>query len=162
MPVIVSLLALLGLVPLVVLAFGAAGYVPFVADRMLVALVDYVAVMLAFAGGTHWALRLRPGSGHSAMGLPMGLIASVRLTAAVLPVVVGWVALIVAQFISPSVALLVLIAGTLATMLTEHQAARRQPALQPGLWLRWSVSGAVIAALALVLLLRGVGQVLSL
>src|SRR3954452_18449662 len=126
MPVVVSLLALLGLVPLAVLAFGAAGYVPFVANRMLVALVDYVAVLLAFTGGTHWGLGLWPGSGRSPM----------RLTVAVLPMLIGWVALIAAQFVSSAAALIVLIAGYLATMLSEHQAARRQPALQPGLWLR--------------------------
>ncbi|MFL5254855.1 MAG: DUF3429 family protein [Rhodopila sp.] len=148
MPVVVSLLALLGLVPLAVLAFGAAGYVRFVADRMLVALVDYVAVLLAFTGGTHWAVGLWPGSGRS----------PIRLTVAVLPMVVGWIGLITSQFVSPSVALIVLIAGTLATMLTEHQAARRQPALQASLWVRWTFSGLVIAAMALVLLLRGVGQ----
>jgi hypothetical protein len=151
MPVVVSLLALLGLVPLAVLAFGAAGYVPFVADRMLVALVDYVAVLLAFTGGTHWAVGLWPGSGRS----------PIRLTAAVLPMVVGWIGLITSQFVSPSVALIVLIAGTLATMLTEHQAARRQPALQASLWVRWTFSGLVTAAMALVLLLRGVGQAFS-
>ncbi|MFL5287548.1 MAG: DUF3429 family protein [Rhodopila sp.] len=148
MPVVVSLLALLGLVPLAVLAFGAAGYVRFVADRMLVALVDYVAVLLAFTGGTHWAVGLWPGSGRS----------PIRLTVAVLPMVVGWIGLITSQFVSPSVALIVLIAGTLATLLTEHQAARRQPALQASLWVRWTFSGLVIAAMALVLLLRGVGQ----
>jgi len=151
MPVVVSLLALLGLVPLAVLAFGAAGYVRFVADRMLVALVDYVAVLLAFTGGTHWAVGLWPGSGRS----------PIRLTAAVLPMVVGWIGLITSQFVSPSVALIVLIAGTLATMLTEHQAARRQPALQASLWVRWTFSGLVIAAMALVLLLREVGQAFS-
>jgi Protein of unknown function (DUF3429) len=154
MPAIVLLLTLLALVPLVVFAFGAVGTVPFVADRMLVALVDYVAVMLAFTGGTHWALGLWPGSGGSSMRLT----APMRLTTAVLPMIVGWVGLITAQFVSPAVALIVLIAGTLAAMLTEHQAARWQPALQPSLWLRWSVSGVVIAAMALVLLLRGVGQ----
>jgi hypothetical protein len=148
MPAVVPLLTLLGLVPLVVLAFGAVGYVPFVADRMLVALVDYVAVMLAFAGGVHWGLGLRPGGGRSPM----------RLTVAVLPVVVGWVALMAAQLVSPSAALIVLIAGYLATMLAEHHAAQRQPSPPPTLWLRWGFSGVVMVTMALVLLLRGVGQ----
>ena len=71
MPAIVSLLALLSLAPLVVLAAGAIGSVSFVADRMLVALVDYVAVLLAFVGGTHWGLGLWPGSGALA-GAPDG------------------------------------------------------------------------------------------
>jgi hypothetical protein len=157
MPAVVSLLALLSLAPLVVLAAGAIGSVSFVADRMLVALVDYVAVLLAFVGGTHWGLGLWPGSGRSPM----------RLTVAVLPMLVGWIALVTAQFVSSAAALIVLIAGTLVTMLTEHQARRHQagrhqagrhdPALQPGLWLRWSFAGVVMGTLMLVLLLRGVG-----
>lgn len=152
MPTVVSLLALLSLAPLVVLAAGAIGSVSFVADRMLVALVDYVAVLLAFVGGTHWGLGLWPGSRRS----------PVRLTVAVLPMLVGWIALITAQFVSSAAALIVLIAGTFVTMLTEHQAGRHQvgrhdPALQPGLWLRWSFAGVVMVTLMLVLLLRGVG-----
>jgi hypothetical protein len=133
MPAIVSLLALLSLVPLVVLAAGAIGSVSFVANRMLVALVDYVAVMLAFTGGTHWGLGLWPGSGRSPM----------RLTVAVLPMLVGWVALIAAQFVSSAAALIVLIAGYLATMLSGHQAAPAGTAAQPvaALELRWRGDG---------------------
>ncbi|WP_158258511.1 DUF3429 family protein [Rhodopila globiformis] len=150
MPTIVSLLSLLGLVPLLVLAFGAVGAVPFVADRMLVALVDYAAVMLAFAGGLQWGVGLLSGGGRS----------SLRLTAAVLPVATGWIALVVAQFVSASSALGVLITGSLATLLTEYQAAPRAPALPPAVWLRWGFSGVVVAMLALVLLLRSVDHAL--
>jgi hypothetical protein len=149
-PTIVSLLSLLGLVPLLILAFGAVGAMPFVADRMLVALVDYVAVMLAFAGGVHWGVGLLSGGGR----------ASVRLTAAVLPVATGWIALVVAQFASAPAALAVLITGYLATLLTEYQAAARQPSQKLALWLRWGFSGVVVAMLALVLLLRGVEHAL--
>jgi hypothetical protein len=68
-PTIVSLLSLLGLVPLLILGFGAVGAVPFVADRMLVVLVDYVAVMLTFAGGVHWGVGLLSGGGRASLRL---------------------------------------------------------------------------------------------
>jgi Protein of unknown function (DUF3429) len=122
--------------------------VPFVADRMLLALVDYVAVMLAFAGGVHWGVGVWSGGGP----------ASLRLTAAALPVAAGWIALAVAQFVSPSAALAVLIIGTLATMLTEYQAMPRQPSPPPAWWLRWSFS--IVVIVALVLVLRSIARAL--
>ena len=90
--------------PLVFFAFGAVGHIPETAERMLVALIDYAALILAFAGGVHWGLALLPGAARP----------SARFGAGVLPLIVAWVGLVLAQMVSPSVALAVLIVGYLA------------------------------------------------
>ena len=148
MPAIAILLTLLGLVPMIFFAIGALGHIPETAERMLVSLIDYAALMLAFAGGVHWGLALAPEVARP----------SLRFGAGVLPMVVAWVALILGQFVAPTVALAVLIPAYLATILTEHRAAR-QLLVPPGyVWLRWVVSVVAVGAMVIVLILRGVGQ----
>jgi hypothetical protein len=148
MPTIVLPLSLLGLVPLVIFACGAVGQIPETAERMLVALIDYAALMLAFAGGVHWGLALQPGT----------LRPSLRFGAGVLPMIVAWVALVLAQLIAPSVALAVLIIGYLATVLTEHRAAQRLLVPSRYVWTRWGFSVVAVVMMAMVLILRGIGQ----
>ena len=87
MPTIVLPLSLLGLVPLIVFACGAVGHIPETAERMLIALIDYAALILAFAGGVHWGLAL----------LPDALRPTLRFTAGVVPMIVAWTALVLAQ-----------------------------------------------------------------
>ena len=65
MPAIVIALSLLGLVPFVFFALGAVGHIPETAEHMLVGLIDYAALILAFAGGVHWGLALVPGAVRS-------------------------------------------------------------------------------------------------
>jgi hypothetical protein len=148
MPTIVLPLSLLGLVPLIVFACGAVGHIPETAERMLVALIDYAALVLAFAGGVHWGLALEPGTTRP----------SLRFGAGVLPMLVAWVALVLAQLIAPTVALAVLILGYLATVLTEHRAAQRQLVPARYVWSRWGFSVVAVVMMAMVLLLRGIGQ----
>ena len=148
MPAIAISLSLLGLLPLIGFAFGAVGHIPETAERMLVSLIDYAALVLAFAGGVHWGLALPPDSAR----------ASLRIGAGVLPLIVAWVALAVGQFIAPSVALTVLILGYLATVLTEHRAARTLLVPPRYVWMRWGFSFVAVAMMAMVLILRGVGQ----
>jgi hypothetical protein len=148
MPAIVYLLALLGLVPFVVFAFGAVGHIPDTAERMLVSLIDYAAVILGFAGGVHWGLAM----------LPAQLRPSLRFGAGVLPLIVAWVALVVAQMVAPSIALAVLIIGYLATVLTEHRAAQRLMVPPRYVWIRWGFSIVAVVMMVMVLVLRGVGQ----
>lgn len=148
MPAIATLLTLLGLVPMIVFAFGAVGHMPETAEHMLVSLIDYAALTLAFAGGVHWGLALVPEVARP----------SLRLGASVLPMVVAWVALMMGQLVTPTVALVVLIPAYLATILTEHRAARRM-LVPPGyVWLRWGFSLVAVVAMVMVLILRGVGQ----
>jgi Protein of unknown function (DUF3429) len=148
MPTAVIPLSLLGLVPLIVFAGGAVGPDPEMAQRMLFALIDYAALVLAFAGGVHWGLAL----------LPEAVRPSLRLTAGVLPLIVAWVVLVLAQLTAPWVALTVLIIGYLATVLTEHRAARRLLVPAGYVWMRWGFSVVAVVMMAMVLILRGLGQ----
>ena len=148
MPAIAIPLSLLGLVPLIAFAFGALGPNPETAQRMVVALIDYAALILAFAGGVHWGLGLLPGAVRP----------SWRFGAGVLPLILAWIALVLGQFVAPFVALVVLIPGYLATVLTEHRAARRLLVPPRYVWLRWGFSLVAVAMMAMVLILRGVGQ----
>ncbi len=152
MPAIAIPLSLLGLVPLVLFAFGAVGHNPDSAERMLVALIDYAALILAFAGGVHWGLAL----------LPEALRPNLRFGAGVLPLIVAWVALILAQMVSPSVALVVLIAGYLATVLAEHRASQRLMTPPRYVWIRWGFTFVAMVMMVMVLVLRGVGQTIVL
>jgi len=152
MPTIAPLLTVLGIAPLVFFAIGAVGPIPETAERMLAALIDYAALLLAFAGGVHWGLALWPESTRPTL----------RFLAGVLPMAVGWIGLILAQLVAPSVALAVLIPGYLATVLSEHRAARRSLVPPRYVWLRWGFSGVAVAMMAIVLILRGVGQTIVL
>ncbi len=148
MPAIATILTLLGLVPMVVFALGAVGPMPETAERMLVSLIDYAALVLAFAGGVHWGLALLPGAVRP----------SLRVGAGVLPLIVAWAALVLAQFVAPSVALGVLILAYLATILTEHRAATRLMVPSRYVWLRWPFTLVSLVAMVMVLILHGLGQ----
>ena len=148
MPAIAIPLTLLGLVPFVLFAFGAVGHIPDTAERMLVALIDYAALILGFAGGVHWGLGL----------LPEAVRPNLRFGAGVLPLIVAWVALVLAQMVAPSVALAVLIAGYLATVLTEHRASQRLLVPPRYVWTRWGFTFVAVVMMVMVLVLRGVGQ----
>jgi hypothetical protein len=148
MPTIAISLSVLGLIPFLYFAFGAVGPMPGMAERMLVLLIDYAALILAFAGGRHWGLALWPDAVRPGL----------RFCAGVLPLIVAWVGLVLAQMVAPSVALAVLIVGYLATVLTEHRAARRLLVAPRFAWLRWGFSGVAVIMMAMVLILRGIGQ----
>ena len=148
MPTIAITLSVLGLLPLIVFAGGAVGHIPETAEHMLVALIDYAALLLAFAGGVHWGLALLPEAARP----------SLRFLAGVLPMIVAWVGLVLAQLVAPSVALAVLILGYLATVLTEHRAAQRLLVPARYVWIRWGFSIVAVVMMALVLILRGIGQ----
>jgi hypothetical protein len=148
MPAIAIAFSLLGLVPLVFFAFGAVGHIPETAERMLVSLIDYAALILSFSGGVHWGLALLPGAVQP----------SARIGAGVLPLIVAWVGLVLAQMVSPTVALAVLIVGYLAIVLTEHQAAQRLQLPSRYVWIRWGFSVVSMVMMVMVLILRGIGQ----
>ncbi|MEA2792548.1 MAG: hypothetical protein QOG73_4954 [Acetobacteraceae bacterium] len=147
-PAIAILLSLLGLLPVIFFAFGAVGVIPETAERMLISLIDYAALILAFSGGVHWGLGLAPEAARPAL----------RLGAGVLPLVIAWVGLVLSQFLSPSIALLLLIVGYLATVLTEHRAAQRLLVPPHYVWMRWGFSIVTVVMMVMVLVLRGVGQ----
>jgi hypothetical protein len=148
MPTIAIPLSLLGLVPFIVFACGAVGQNPQTSEHLLFALIDYAALVLAFAGGVHWGLALPPEA----------LQPSLRLSAGVFPLIVAWIALVLAQLLAPWVALAVLIASYLATVLTEHRAAGRLLLPPRYVWLRWGFSLVAVVMMGMVLILRGLGQ----
>jgi hypothetical protein len=148
MPAIVTALSLLGLVPFVFFALGAVGHIPETAERMLISLIDYAALILGFAGGVHWGLALLPGAVRP----------SVRFGAGVMPLIIAWVGLVLAQMVAPTVALVVLILGYLATVLTEHRAARSLLVPSGYLWIRWGFSVVAMVVMVMVLVLNGIGH----
>jgi hypothetical protein len=148
MPLIALPLGLVGLVPLIFLAFGAVGPTEESAVRMVVSLVDYAALVLAFVGGMHWGMSLHPDTQRP----------SLRMGVAVLPLIVAWIALVLGQFVAPSVALMLLITGYLATILTEQRAAAGLLFPPRYMAVRWVFSVVAVMMMAMVLMLRGVGQ----
>jgi hypothetical protein len=144
---VAALLTVLGLVPFVLLGLGALGHDPIPAGRMLSALIDYAALVLGFVGAVHWGLALAPtGIGRQSP--------RAWLILAVVPMLVGWVAL----NLEPWMALVLLIVGSVATVLAEREANRRG-LLPPGyLWLRYGFAVVSVAMLTTVLTLRLLGQ----
>ncbi len=147
MPTITIALALLGLLPFVVGGLAAVGHIPQTAEMALIVLIDYAALALAFAGGVHWGLALLPGTVRP----------SLRIGAGVLPMLVAWGAVVLAQTVAPTVALAVLILGYLATVLTEHRAAQKFLLPSRYVWLRWGFSVVAVIMMMIVLVLRGTG-----
>jgi hypothetical protein len=141
------LLTVLGLVPFVVCGLGALGHNPDPADRMLTLLIDYAALMLSFVGAVHWGFALAPVE-------PERPRPWLWLALAVVPLLLGWLALT----LEPWMALVVLIIGAIATVLGEREAHRR--ALLPAgyLWLRYGFTVVSVAMLTTVLTLRLLGQ----
>lgn len=156
--------------PPAAIGLGLAGLVPFVglgiaalstgdetaAQRYLLALVAYGAVVLAFLGGVHWGFVLHPSA------LPEGMTPderrdATRLGLGVLPSLLGFAALLTPELSVPEVGLAVLIVGYIATVVTEAQLRRRQ--MVPGgyMALRWGLSIVVLIVLVTVLALRLIG-----
>jgi uncharacterized protein DUF3429 len=149
-PIAISL-SVLGLVPLIYFAIGAVGPIPGSAELSLVSLIDYAAVVLAFAGGVHWGLALAPGATRPGL----------RFGAGVLPLIVAWGSVVVAQMVAPTVALAVLVVAYLATVLTEHRASRRLLVPSNYVWMRWGFTVVALAMMIMVMVLRGVGHTIG-
>jgi hypothetical protein len=148
MPTIAIPLGLLAIVPFVVLGLGAVGQTPAAAERMLVALIDYAALILTFAGGVHWGMGLSPMVSRPAA----------RLGAGTVPLVIAWGALFLAQIVAPLIALVVLCLGYLVTVLAEHRASEQWLVPRNYVWLRWVVSIMGIVMMGMVVILRGSGH----
>jgi len=148
-------LGIAGLVPFVVLALAVVSADdPMTAQRALLGLVGYGAVILAFLGGIHWGFVLHPAA------LPEGMTPSTRRDAArlglgVLPSLVGWAALLTPMLGIPEIGLGILIAGFIATVVAE---ARGEVPLPGGyIVLRGVLSCVVVAILVTVLVVRLIG-----
>lgn len=152
MPTAIIPLSLLGLVPFFVLAIRSVSIVPVVAQVSLYGLIDYAALVLAFNGGIHWGLALLPETAHPTL----------RAVAAVVPVIAGWICIIIGQMVSPTVALVVLALAYLAAVFAEHRAAQRLMLMPRYVYLRWGFSVVAVVMMLMVIVLRGFGQTIVL
>lgn len=148
MPTIAIPLGLLALVPFIWFGLAAVSSVPETAARSIVALMDYAALILTFAGGVHWGLGLAPDA----------LRPSIRFAAGMAPLIVAWIALIFGQWTGPLTALSVLVLGYLLAIVVEHRASQMGLIPQRYLWLRWGMSAVALVMMVIVLVLRAVGQ----
>jgi hypothetical protein len=153
MPLLATLLSLLGLVPFVACGMAALGPNPVMASRTTDALIGYAAVVLAFTGGVHWGFELQSPHQRTTVG-------RLRLGLAVLPLLAGWIALLL-LVPAPLLSLALLIAAYIATLVVEHGAGSRQLVPPRYLWLRWGFTVVAAAMMITVFTLRLLGQAVS-
>jgi hypothetical protein len=154
MPALAILLSVLGLVPFIVCGLGAVGPDPDTARRMLGALIDYAAVTLAFAGGIHWGFELHARHADTT-------VHRARLGLGIVPPLVGWAALLLPLVAASWVALIVLIAAYIGTVLVEQEAARRDLVPARYIWLRWGFTVVAVAMMVTTLTLLLLGQTIA-
>lgn len=152
MPLPALLLSLIGLAPFVVCGLAALGPHAAGADPWLAALIGYAAAVLSFVGGVHWGLVLREPESPS-LGNRLGL--------AVVPLGLGWAALVAAAAVGPWLALLVLIAGYILAIAAEHRASQQGLLPNRYMWLRWTFTIVAVAMLTTVVTLRLLGQTIA-
>jgi Protein of unknown function (DUF3429) len=155
---LVLLLGLLGLIPFLVCAYLACAWQQPGDGRALLALIAYGAVILSFLGGVHWGFALaEPAGDLAALAAPVthGRAENARIGLAVLPSLLGWVAVLIGVLVpAPAIALCVLIIGFIATIVAEHDGHRRGWMPQRYLWLRWVLTVVTVAVLVTTVVLR--------
>jgi len=156
--VLAVLLIILGLIPFIVCGLAALGPDPTTADRMMIALIAYAAVILAFAGGVHWGFELQ--SQHQS-GQHDRFVGRARLGLGILPPLVGWVALLLPLVAAPWVSLMVLIAAYIGMVLVEHHGGKLALVPPRYLWLRWGFTVVAVAMMITVLTLHVLRQTLN-
>ncbi len=141
-------------IPLPALVLGLAGLIPFVGlsiasfsvegiirSEVVFTLIAYGAVILSFLGGVHWGV---------ALGVP-ALLSWSRLIISVIPSLVGWVALLIADY----QAIMLLVLAFIAMLVVDIVAMRRNVFPQWYGQLRWiltTVASISLAAVAVSLL----------
>jgi len=158
-PLIAVLLSTAGLIPFIVCGLLALGHSPDTANRMLVALIDYAALILAFSGGMYWVLSLLP---TSATGPATSLNDNVRLGFGAVPLLIAWAAMLATSWFGTWIALLLLIFGYILTIVMERQSGQHTALPRQWVWLRWGFTAVAVAMLTTVLTLRLLGQTLVL
>jgi Protein of unknown function (DUF3429) len=147
MPWLAILLSVLGLIPFVVCGLAALGPEAGTADRMLAVLISYAAVTLAFLGGIQWGFELRSSQ-------PGTLTSRARLALGILPLLAGWIALVLPLVVASWVSIILLIAAYIAAVLVEQEAVRRDLLPTRYLWVRWGFTLVAVAMLITVVTLR--------
>jgi hypothetical protein len=152
LPTMAMLLGVAGLIPFFVCGLAAlTGEAPN-SQRALLALTAYGAVTLSFLGGVHWGFGLDPS------GSPPAEVQRARFGLGVLPLLVGWVALLITFLGFDRSALVVLAIGFTLTAVTEARASRLGWMPRGYMGLRWVLSAIVLVLLVsvwLVLMLGG-------
>ncbi|MDR3504683.1 MAG: DUF3429 domain-containing protein [Acidocella sp.] len=152
---IAVLLSFAGAIPFLVL--GAVVLLdPVAAKTAIEVLISYGAVILSFLGAVHWGFALRD-TAHPVNGtpLPPAVLGAERqlLIFGIVPALIGWVALsLMLHFNAPALALFLLLAGFLITVVVETIGRGRGVVAVNYLALRWGVSIVVLATLFVVLL----------
>ncbi len=153
LPILAMLLGLLGLLPFLGCTIGIIlfpGQVP--APNLVMAIIAYGAVILAFLGGVHWGFALEPAPSVVTPG--QAATDNKRLALGVIPSLIGWAALLVPLVASSMVAIILLILGFVLTTLVEARAHRRGALPGGYMALRWLLSSIVVLCLVVVLLAR--------
>ncbi len=148
--------------PTAALLLGIAGLIPFVAcglaavaastdartGHAMLALIGYGAVILAFLGGVHWGFVLEQPAGAAPRR------DTARLVLGVIPSLIGWLALMTPFLAGESAGLAILIAGFVATIVTEWR-LHLSGLMPPGyMWLRWGLTIVVLLTLITVFTLN--------
>jgi len=148
------LLSVVGLALFVWCGLGALGPNRASADPMLELLIGWGAVVLAFIGGLQWGLVMRePETDARARDTRIGL--------AMLPLLAGWLALVLRVVAASWLALLLLIAAFGAALAIDHYARRGTKLPGRYLWVRWTFTAVATAMLITVLVLRLLGQTIT-
>jgi hypothetical protein len=148
------LLTFAGAIPLIVL--GVAVLLdPVTSPVAIQLLISYGAVILSFVGAVYWGFALRD-TAHPVNGVPLApaVLGAERqlLVFGVVPALVGWVALIaMLHFAAPALALFLLLAGFLITIIVESIGKGRGVVATNYLIMRWGVSVIVLVVLTVVL-----------
>ena len=163
MPISAILLSILGLAPFIGCGLAALGPHVGSAGRMLTALLAWGALVLAFTGGLHWGLVLREtGTGPPAVPEATNRRPHAHVAMAVLPLVLGWVALLLPLVAAAWLGLLLLIAAYVAALAAELRWARLCAWPAHYLWLRCGFTIVAVAMLITVMTLRLLGQTIVL
>lgn len=152
LPPIAIALGIAGLIPFLVCSIGTLTLRDQDAERVLLVLIAYGAVVLAFLGGVHWGFAL-PAPDAPGLRQAQGL----RISLGVLPSLMGWLALVLPLVAAPDLGLAVLIAGYVCTTAVETRGQQRGLLSQPYVWLRWGLSVGAVTLLLAVLCARLTG-----
>jgi hypothetical protein len=154
LPALAGVLGLAGLAPLIACGLATISAPSELAAKWLLAMMTYAALVLSFLGGVHWGFALDEAVPLAGSG---GRAERVRLIFGVLPVLLGWAALLMPLVIPAEWGLVLLLIGFLATAAIESQGRREK--LVPGgyMVLRWVISAVAIALLVTVLVVRLLG-----
>jgi len=161
MPLLAILLSVLALVPFIVCGLAALGTNPDMAGRMMDVLIGYAALALAFVGGIHWGFELQPVQQVQQTPHQGSRAGRTRLALGILPLLGGWIALVLPLVVAAWVSLILLIVLYIAAVLVEQEAGRRDLLPPHYLWVRWGFTVVAVAMLVTVVTLRLLGQTIS-